>query len=118
MRTKFPGNQIRLIDLIEELAIAKADAESFHWKCAVFCCKRSDGSGIETTEEEFVISDKIEDRFFSDAVPGQQQAPLSGVPNGECEHPVQSRNNLFAPFFITMNDSFGIRLGREFVACR
>ena len=52
MRTKFPGNQIRLIDLIEELAIAKADAESFHWKCAVFCCKRSDGSGIETTTEE------------------------------------------------------------------
>ena len=52
MRPEFPGNQIRLINLIEELAIAKADAESFYRKRAVFCCKRGDGSGIETTTEE------------------------------------------------------------------
>src|SRR5215467_1971667 len=52
-------------------------------------------------------------RFFSQAVPSQKQAPLSAIEQGNAEHPPQFRDTVGSDFLIEMNDDFCIGLRRK-----
>ena len=56
--------------------------------------------------------------LLAHAIARQHQAPPLAVPNGDGEHASQPGEAVVAIFFIEMDDSFGIRPGREPVPSR
>ena len=55
------------------------------------------------------------ERFFTDAVPGQEEASLLHVPKGEGEHTPQTIQASCPFFFVKMKDDLGIGPGLEAV---
>ncbi len=62
---------------------------------------------------------RVEDRLFPKSVAGGEQALARPVPDDECEHAVQPRRQILAPFLISMHQNFGVGMvAAEDMPCR
>jgi hypothetical protein len=55
-------------------------------------------------------------RFDANAITGDKQSVFAGVPHGEGEHAIELVEEVFALFFVQVDEDFGIATGAEAMA--
>ena len=69
-------------------------------------------------EIEHAVFQGVENRLYTQPVPGHEQYPLFPVPQGEGEHAPEPLHTAVSPLFIPVDDDFGVGVGPEHVAGR
>src|SRR2546428_12015733 len=81
--------------------------DSVHVEIGRWPIERKDRLGFGG-EEQMATNDLVAQRLDSQAIADQDQSFPAGIPEGDAEHPIDSRNELQAVFFVQMNDDLTV----------
>ena len=67
-------------------------------------------------EIQTILIDSVVEQLDSEWIAGENQPPLSRIPDGQAEHAIEAIEHLIAPLLVSVDDDLGVRLRAENVA--
>ena len=115
--------RLEFLDLAKERAFAEAELKGeilFESLCIGFGAHQSSGENRFrfTGEKQCIGGHGPVERLDADPIARRKDALLTGIPDGEREHAVQSFETAFPQLFVEMEDDFGIALRAELMMTR